>query len=130
MQECPRCGAQVEKSQLMFTEAGEVCDACHAGMSEPSTGAPPMAIAALVAAVIPFFMSVNRQSSVTVNGQTTGSYMDYVALTGGSAAVILGAIALLPLVRATPRNNRALALVVGAVVLGLVQLLRAFGKLG
>ena len=76
MQPCPSCGVEVDKSQLMFTEAGEMCDACHAALPEPSTGAPPLAIAAVIAGVIPFFMSVSRESSVTGPGVNTSSYLD------------------------------------------------------
>lgn len=113
----------------MITEAGEVCDACHAAMTDPGPSAPPMAVAAVAAGVIPFFVSVSEQSSVTSPGMTTTSYLDYVALVGGVAALLLGAVAAVPLLRATPRNARALAIAGGAVMLGLVQMLRAFGKI-
>lgn len=60
----------------------------------------------------------------------TSSYLDYVALAGGVGALLLGALAAVPVLRANPRNNTAVAVVGTAAILGVVQLLRALGKLG
>jgi len=88
----------------------------------------PVIILALFGGHAPFFFSYASSSSVTADGVTTSSYIDYVALLGGSCAVLLGIIGLVAGLKA---SNKLLGvgLSLFAMGLGVFQLLRGIGML-
>jgi TPR repeat protein len=65
----------------------------------------PLAIAAIAAALVPFFVHISSQSSTTVNGVTQTVFRDYVAI-GGGALALLAAI-LFALTGAGPKAVKA-----------------------
>jgi len=90
----------------------------------PAKGALGLAgIAGAVCGLVPFVLSMSRAQIVTVNGVTSGTYRDWVALGGGAGAILFALVC-----AATPRTSRVLV-VLGLLGLGLVQILRGLGKI-
>ncbi len=89
-------------------------------------------IAALVAGLVPFAITMSSSSSRTVNGAVVASqYRDWVAVGGGAVAAGLGLVALSLLKRTAPAQRVArIALICGLVALGGGQILRGFGVIG
>jgi len=112
-----------------MSDKGEVCASCNLDDEIASRGMmlSPLVIVALVAAVAPFFISFSTSSSVTVNGATAATYRDYAAIGGGAFALLIGTAAAASARKpgAAQRNNLLAAL--GAIGLGVYQLLRGFG---
>lgn len=134
MPNCTDCGRLYPDRELKLLAAGAMCFECatNAGAA-PARSTLPLSgvgIAAAVAAALPFFGHYTTSSSVTENGEVVAStYRDYVALTGGGFAVLLGAVALLGALKSTDRRNLRLGVVGGIVALGVLQLLRGLGML-
>ncbi|MFT3839662.1 MAG: hypothetical protein QM723_21940 [Myxococcaceae bacterium] len=134
MPNCTDCGRLYPDRELKLIGPGALCFECatNAGAA-PAPSTLPLSgvgIAAAVAAGLPFLAHYTTSSSVTENGEVVAStYRDYVALTGGGAAVVLGAVALLGALKATDRRNLRLGVIGGIVALGLLQVLRGLGML-
>jgi len=79
---------------------------------------------ALLGAVVPFFISSTNSSSTTVNGVVTSSYShDSIALGGGIAALVFGALTLTLLSRTPARDKvKRIGLTVSVLLLGAYQL--------
>lgn len=87
---------------------------------------------AVVCTVLGFIVSIGSTSTETRNGVVTEcSYFDLGALAFGVAGIVLGAMALNESRRLSGRaRSLALAIAVGALVLGVVNVLRGLGTLG
>ena len=88
-------------------------------------------IVALGAGVVPFFVSFNRSSSTTVNGEVVeASFFDPVAVGAGVVAA-LAALYGLVLLRKTMAAQRTLRIVAAVILLGLggYQIVRGLGMI-
>ena len=94
----------------------------------PQSALSPVTIAALIGGIGPFCLSYTSSSSTTINGVTTSSYIDYIAVVGGPLAILCGLIGLITGLKAS-NKLMGLGLPLLAMVLGVYQLLRGFGML-
>ena len=131
MPNCTNCGRLYPDAELRTVGQAVMCFDCAS-----SAGAIPasrfplsgMGIAAVAAALIPFFAHYTTSSSLSENGELVSStYRDYVALAGGALAIVLGGVAVLGALKATEQRNLRLGLVGGAIALGVLQVLRGLG---
>lgn len=83
---------------------------------------------------MPFFINYTQSSSSRVNGVvTSASFIDYIAVAGGSVAVLFGIISLALLGKTAPTKKGLRAALAGGLLLlllGVFQLLRGFGIVG
>jgi hypothetical protein len=121
MQACAACGKEVDGSDLFMSAKGEVCAECNLDDEIQSRGMMlgSLTIVALIAAVLPFFLTV----WVTSGGQT----ISYIAVGGGGVAVLVGAAAIATAPKSGKARSRNLMASLAAVVLGAFHLLRGFG---
>jgi hypothetical protein len=126
MKACAACGIEVEESDLFMSDKGEVCASCDLDDEIGSKGLMlgPLTITALVCAIGPFFFSISSSSS-SASGYT---YIDYVALPGGAGALLIGVAALATAKKSGGDQMRNFAASAGAIALGVIQVLRGFGK--
>ena len=92
----------------------------------PESALSPVTIAALIGGIAPFCLSYTSSSSSTVNGVTTSSYIDYIAVVGGPLAILCGLIGVVSGLKAS-NKLMGLGLPLVAMLLGVFQLLRGFG---
>ncbi len=89
---------------------------------------PGTGTTALVAAALPFFISYTKSSSATVNGVVTeSSFIDYAAVGGGAAALVLGVLGVALAAKGGDLKGKAMKFSAAAVALGAFQLIRGFG---
>jgi hypothetical protein len=89
-------------------------------------------IGALIAGVLPFVVTSYTLSSETVNGRTvTWEYRDWPAIVCGCVTVLGAVVAAIQLRRTEPRKRLLrIAILVGLLALGAVQILRGIGRIG
>ena len=129
---CAKCGGQFADTEMMMTGDGPLCKQCYAADIEPKPKTTPtMSIAGVIVGTLPFFLHFGTSSSVTVNGQTTTTSTNYVALGAGPGAVILGIVGVLMALKVEDPKSKQTGLGVGAlaILLGLYQAILGSGLL-
>ena len=99
----------------------------------PTARAPSIIeIAALIAGVVPFAITSYTLATETVNGRTvTWEYRDWLAIACGCMAGAGALVSAIQLRRTEPRKRvLRIAILVGLVALGAVQILRGIGRIG
>jgi len=89
-------------------------------------------IAALIAGVVPFAITSSTLATETVNGRTvTWEYRDWLAIACGCMAGVGALVSAIQLRRTEPRKRALrIAILVGLLALGAVQILRGIGRIG
>ncbi len=126
---CQQCRRAFPSNELFQSAEGQLlCADCGGPPQTRLQKLGPWAVAALALGSLPFFFRITSSSQVTVNGEVTQSvYRDYVALSGGVAAAIAGAVAIVVALKADSEKKARLVVAAAAVGLGLLQLLRGVG---
>jgi hypothetical protein len=118
-------------AELRTVGPGVMCFECGSNAGAIPASKFPLSgigIAAVAAALIPFFGHYTTSSSISENGEVvSATYRDYVALAGGALAIVLGGVAVLGALKATEQRNLRLGIVGGAIALGVLQVLRGLG---
>ena len=131
MPNCTNSGRLYPDRELKTVGPAVMCFDCAAGagaMPESKFPLSGVGIAAVVAAMLPFFGHYTTSSSLSENGEVVAStYRDYVALAGGALAILFGGVAVLGALKAAEQRNLRLGIVGGAIALGVFQLLRGVG---
>lgn len=142
MDSCTVCGKQLDKSQLLFTASGLVCEPCNFEQESvaPEKALTPIGIGGLVVGLIPFVISFRQSSSTSVTVTTegveqtvseSGSSFDYVALPAGALAIVLGVGALILALRSSSKVKATrLAIAAGVLAIGAFQVVRGLGLFG
>lgn len=132
MKACASCGTEVAESELFMSDKGEVCGACNLDdeISGSASLLSPVTIVAVIAGILPFFLSMSSSSSTTFNGEVVeSSYFDIVAVGGGAVALLAGILAAVSAKKAGSGDSKGLVVAVLIVCLGLYQLLRGTGQI-
>jgi hypothetical protein len=127
-QACVRCGTQVANAEIIFSDVGGVCTRCSGELDADAAAArarDPIAIAGFVAALLPFFLFIYVGDGafafhIGLHFGTGG----VVALIGGIAALVLGAVAANNARKLDAHRTRHLQIAGAVLVLGLIQLIR------
>ncbi|MCC6526964.1 MAG: hypothetical protein IT373_30230 [Polyangiaceae bacterium] len=125
MATCAKCGTEIDAARALLSPQGMVCEQCHyaeassAGGGTYGKGAGGLGV---VLGVVPFFLHYGSVQTTTVNGVTTVSGQDFVALGGGGGALLLGLVGVVAGLRA--KSMPTVGIAAAALALGVVQLLR------